>query len=133
MPEHAAIGKARTRLVLALLTVYLAYTAFVWLLATSPVQLAATYAYVNQVVAVALGWGPFSANGSTPTPSSAPLSSSPASPPPSETRTRHDVLFVEPVCRQRRGVGGCAVVAARAVDEGLLADDGRQGPVDVIA
>lgn len=27
-----------------------------WLLATSPVQLVATYAYVNPVVAVTLGW-----------------------------------------------------------------------------
>lgn len=33
-----------------------AYAAFVWLLATSPIQLVASYAYVNPVVAVALGW-----------------------------------------------------------------------------
>jgi uncharacterized membrane protein len=33
----------------------LAYGAFVWLLAVRPVQLVATYAYVNPVIAVALG------------------------------------------------------------------------------
>lgn len=33
-----------------------AYAAFVWLLARRPVQLVATYAYVNPVVAVLLGW-----------------------------------------------------------------------------
>jgi drug/metabolite transporter (DMT)-like permease len=33
----------------------LGYAAFVWLLANTPVQVAATYAYVNPVVAVALG------------------------------------------------------------------------------
>jgi drug/metabolite transporter (DMT)-like permease len=34
----------------------LAYTAYVWLLAHVPVAQVATYAYVNPVVAVALGW-----------------------------------------------------------------------------
>jgi len=34
----------------------LAYIAFVWLLANAPISLVATYAYVNPVVAVALGW-----------------------------------------------------------------------------
>lgn len=34
----------------------LAYTAYVWLLANAPVSLVSTYAYVNPVVAVVLGW-----------------------------------------------------------------------------
>jgi drug/metabolite transporter (DMT)-like permease len=34
----------------------LGYTAFVWLLQNAPVSLVATYAYVNPVVAVLLGW-----------------------------------------------------------------------------
>ncbi len=33
-----------------------AYTAYVWLLGNAPLQLVATYAYVNPVVAVGLGW-----------------------------------------------------------------------------
>jgi drug/metabolite transporter (DMT)-like permease len=32
------------------------FTAYVWLLKTAPVSLVATYAYVNPIVAVALGW-----------------------------------------------------------------------------
>ncbi len=32
------------------------YTAFVWVLGHAPLSLVATYAYVNPVVAVALGW-----------------------------------------------------------------------------
>jgi drug/metabolite transporter (DMT)-like permease len=34
----------------------LAYSAFVWLLANAPVSLVSTYAYVNPLVAVFLGW-----------------------------------------------------------------------------
>jgi drug/metabolite transporter (DMT)-like permease len=34
----------------------LAFTAYVWLLANAPISLVATYAYVNPVVAVFLGW-----------------------------------------------------------------------------
>jgi drug/metabolite transporter (DMT)-like permease len=34
----------------------LAYSAYVWVLANAPIGLVATYAYVNPVVAVALGW-----------------------------------------------------------------------------
>jgi drug/metabolite transporter (DMT)-like permease len=33
-----------------------AYTAYFWLLGNAPLQLVSTYAYVNPVVAVALGW-----------------------------------------------------------------------------
>ena len=33
-----------------------AYTAYVWLLANAPISLVSTYAYVNPVVAVLLGW-----------------------------------------------------------------------------
>jgi len=34
----------------------LAFTSYVWLLANAPVSLVATYAYVNPIVAVFLGW-----------------------------------------------------------------------------
>ena len=34
----------------------IAFTAYVWLLANAPISLVSTYAYVNPVVAVALGW-----------------------------------------------------------------------------
>ena len=34
----------------------LAYTAYVWLLENAAVSLVATYAYVNPIVAVVLGW-----------------------------------------------------------------------------
>jgi drug/metabolite transporter (DMT)-like permease len=34
----------------------LAYTAYVWLLGHAPLSIATTYAYVNPVVAVFLGW-----------------------------------------------------------------------------
>ncbi|HPV06648.1 MAG TPA: EamA family transporter, partial [Aggregatilineales bacterium] len=34
----------------------LGYTAFVWLLSHAPLSLVTTYAYVNPVVAVFLGW-----------------------------------------------------------------------------
>jgi drug/metabolite transporter (DMT)-like permease len=34
----------------------LAFTAYVWVLQQAPISLVATYAYVNPVVAVALGW-----------------------------------------------------------------------------
>jgi drug/metabolite transporter (DMT)-like permease len=50
---------ARTWLALAYLVVFgsvLAFTAYVWLLDSAPISLVATYAYVNPVVAVFLGW-----------------------------------------------------------------------------
>jgi drug/metabolite transporter (DMT)-like permease len=34
----------------------IAYTAYVWLIGNAPMSLVATYAYVNPVVAVFLGW-----------------------------------------------------------------------------
>ena len=34
----------------------MAYTAYVWLLRNAPLSLATTYAYVNPIVAVLLGW-----------------------------------------------------------------------------
>jgi drug/metabolite transporter (DMT)-like permease len=34
----------------------LAFTAYVWLLRSAPISLVATYAYVNPVVAILLGW-----------------------------------------------------------------------------
>ena len=49
----------RTWLALGYLVVFgsmLAYTAYVWLLANAPISLVSTYAYVNPVVAVLLGW-----------------------------------------------------------------------------
>ncbi len=50
---------ATTWLALGYLVVFgsmLAFTAYVWLLAHAPISLVATYAYVNPVVAVFLGW-----------------------------------------------------------------------------
>jgi drug/metabolite transporter (DMT)-like permease len=35
---------------------FVGYTAYVWLLRVAPISLVATYAYVNPVVAVFLGW-----------------------------------------------------------------------------
>lgn len=49
----------RTWLALGYLVVFgsmLAFTAYVWLLANAPISLVATYAYVNPVIAVFLGW-----------------------------------------------------------------------------
>ena len=49
----------RTWLALGYLVVFgsmVAYTSYVWLLAHAPISLVATYAYVNPVVAVFLGW-----------------------------------------------------------------------------
>lgn len=49
----------RTWLALSYLVVFgsmLAFTAYVWLLANAPISLVATYAYVNPVIAVFLGW-----------------------------------------------------------------------------
>ncbi len=49
----------RTWVALSYLVVFgsmLAFTAYVWLLANAPISLVATYAYVNPVVAVFLGW-----------------------------------------------------------------------------
>jgi drug/metabolite transporter (DMT)-like permease len=43
-------------LYLVLIGSMVAYTAYFWLLANAPLQLVTTYAYVNPVVAVALGW-----------------------------------------------------------------------------
>lgn len=50
---------ARTWLALSYLVVFgsvIAFTAYVWLLSNAPISLVATYAYVNPVVAVFLGW-----------------------------------------------------------------------------
>jgi drug/metabolite transporter (DMT)-like permease len=50
---------AHTWLALGYLVVFgsvIAFTAYVWLLANAPISLVATYAYVNPVVAVFLGW-----------------------------------------------------------------------------
>jgi drug/metabolite transporter (DMT)-like permease len=50
---------ARTWLAFGYLIVFgsmLAFTSYVWLLANAPISLVATYAYVNPVVAVFLGW-----------------------------------------------------------------------------
>jgi drug/metabolite transporter (DMT)-like permease len=50
---------ARTWLALGYLVLFgsmLAFTAYVWLLARAPISLVSTYAYVNPVVAVFLGW-----------------------------------------------------------------------------
>jgi drug/metabolite transporter (DMT)-like permease len=50
---------ARTWLALGYLVLFgsvLAFTAYVWLVANAPISFVATYAYVNPVVAVFLGW-----------------------------------------------------------------------------
>ncbi|MGH3510023.1 MAG: EamA family transporter [Nocardioidaceae bacterium] len=50
---------AKTWLALGYLVVFgsvVAFTAFVWLIANAPISLVATYAYVNPVIAVFLGW-----------------------------------------------------------------------------
>ncbi len=50
---------ARTWLALGYLIVFgsmVAFTSYVWLLANAPISLVATYAYINPVVAVFLGW-----------------------------------------------------------------------------
>jgi drug/metabolite transporter (DMT)-like permease len=49
----------RSVLALAYLVVFgswLAFTAYAWLLQNAPISKVATYAYVNPVVAIALGW-----------------------------------------------------------------------------
>jgi drug/metabolite transporter (DMT)-like permease len=49
----------RTWLALGYLVVFgsvLAFTAYVWLVSNAPISLVATYAYVNPVIAVLLGW-----------------------------------------------------------------------------
>ena len=56
---HRAEVSLRSILALAYLVVFgavVAYTAFVWLLKHAPPALVATYAYVNPLVAVLLGW-----------------------------------------------------------------------------
>ena len=50
---------ARSLLALAYLIVFgswVAYTAYAWLLQNAPISKVATYAYVNPVVAIFLGW-----------------------------------------------------------------------------
>ena len=50
---------ARSLLALAYLVVFgswVAYTAYAWLLQNAPISKVATYAYVNPVVAIFLGW-----------------------------------------------------------------------------
>ncbi len=60
-PAHFALSQVSTRSLLALayLVVFgaiIAFTAYVWLLRTASPVLISTYAYVNPVVAVFLGW-----------------------------------------------------------------------------
>ncbi len=60
-PARFALAQVSTRSLLALayLIVFgsiVAFTAYVWLLRTAPPVLVSTYAYVNPVVAVFLGW-----------------------------------------------------------------------------
>ena len=59
--SHFALAQVSTRSLLALayLIVFgaiVAFTAYVWLLRTAPPVLVSTYAYVNPVIAVFLGW-----------------------------------------------------------------------------
>jgi drug/metabolite transporter (DMT)-like permease len=55
----AGVGSAESLLSLGYLIVFgslVAFTAYVWLLQNAPVSQVATYAYVNPVIAVVLGW-----------------------------------------------------------------------------
>jgi drug/metabolite transporter (DMT)-like permease len=55
-PSHFSMGSL---VALAYLTVFgslLAFTAYIWVLGNAPTSLVSTYAYVNPVVAVFLGW-----------------------------------------------------------------------------
>ena len=57
--RFTAAYDTRTWVALAYLVVFgsvVAFTSYVWLLANAPISLVATYAYVNPVVAVLLGW-----------------------------------------------------------------------------
>jgi drug/metabolite transporter (DMT)-like permease len=56
---HADAFSLRSILALAYLVVFgswVAYTAYAWLLQNAPISRVATYAYVNPVVAIVLGW-----------------------------------------------------------------------------
>jgi len=53
---HASAASWWAWVYLVVLGSLVAYTAFVWVVGHAPVSLVATYAYVNPVVAVALGW-----------------------------------------------------------------------------
>jgi drug/metabolite transporter (DMT)-like permease len=58
--EHLSFDhSARTWLALSYLIVFgsvVAFSAYVWVVANAPISLVATYAYVNPVIAVLLGW-----------------------------------------------------------------------------
>ncbi|MGZ8738060.1 MAG: EamA family transporter [Nocardioides sp.] len=57
--RFTAAYDARTWAALAYLVVFgsvIAFTAYVWLVANAPISFVATYAYVNPIVAVFLGW-----------------------------------------------------------------------------
>jgi drug/metabolite transporter (DMT)-like permease len=56
---HAGAFSTRSIVALAYLVVFgswVAYTAYAWLLQNAPISRVATYAYVNPVVAIVLGW-----------------------------------------------------------------------------
>jgi drug/metabolite transporter (DMT)-like permease len=56
---HLADASTKSLFALAYLVVagsWVAYTAYVWLLQNAPVSQVATYAYINPLVAVVLGW-----------------------------------------------------------------------------
>jgi drug/metabolite transporter (DMT)-like permease len=55
-PESFAFGSVVALLYLVIFGSILAYSAYTWLLQNAPVSKVATYAYVNPVVAILLGW-----------------------------------------------------------------------------
>lgn len=55
-PERFSSGSVFSLIYLVLFGSVLAYTAYTWLLQHAPVSRVATYAYVNPVVAIFLGW-----------------------------------------------------------------------------
>lgn len=56
VPSEFALTSSVALLYLVLFGSILAYSAYTWLLQNAPVSKVATYAYVNPVVAIALGW-----------------------------------------------------------------------------
>ena len=78
----------------------LAFTSYAWLLQNAPISKVSTYAYVNPVVAIALGWL-FLDEGITPMTLSAPASSSPPSPSSSAPRPRTKPKGTVPLSSRR--------------------------------
>ena len=55
-PAHFSARSLGAFVYLVFIGSIVAYTAYVWLLQNAPISKAATYAYVNPVIAIFLGW-----------------------------------------------------------------------------